>query len=589
MPIGRHWTKLFVFCRYIPPEQDTNCVSIIPKELTGVSKEAAILIPKDETLQGYNNSVLACLYHRYVQTLQRHCTRPARIGDYLPGGWNVCTDPDAIPVSPCVVFTFSDERKYDAFSTEIGKDFNCTVYYYHPHSKLGTDDGLTIDKFQSLLKVKSQKINVLNIDINDREWDVVPKLVKSGILGKTEQLSVRFHSTANTTAQGHIKRLLVLRELYEIGFRIYWNDRDTKCILQNFKKVTGCYYVNMIRIMNRPSPVVIPKEPEFSQLEPREYGELFNRYIYSVQIPCKEIVRIGNIPDGGWDVCHDAIIANDFSFDDDMAKTYGCKIFAYDPSMRKPDHRHSKNVMFYATGISDKNGQRGSWRMRTFETMMEETGHKGKIVDFMKMDVESSEWGSVPQMISSGVMKNIRQFAFEIHTPRIVDDTNPWYKGKLPFFRDLYDQGFRIFWSHANPFCVYRGKDGKSRAMCFEIYFININKSRGVCKSDYRSRVKPWKVISFLHHSLSFENSKFFFLNIIEKIPILSGNEISVKPRLKVVDRNIAEIRVINNLFAIKSLVVILNMFIFKDEFVSKSYLKYLQNHYSRQECENNS
>lgn len=45
--------------------------------------------------------------------------------------------------------------------------------------------------------------------------------------------------------------------------------------------------------------------------------------------------------------------------------------------MRKPDHQHSKNVMFYATGISDKNGKQGAWKMRTFETMVEETGQKG--------------------------------------------------------------------------------------------------------------------------------------------------------------------------------------------------------------------
>lgn len=98
-----------------------------------------------------------------------------------------------------------------------------------------------------------------------------------------------------------------------------------------------------------------------------------------------------------------------------------------------------------------------------------------KIVDFVKMDVESSEWVAVPQMISSGAMKYVRQFAFEIHSPTIQDDSNAWYKGKLTLFRDLYDIGFRIFWSHRNPACVYRTHKGQQRCRCIEIYFLNTN------------------------------------------------------------------------------------------------------------------
>lgn len=32
-----------------------------------------------------------------------------------------------------------------------------------------------------------------------------------------------------------------------------------------------------------------------------------SRYVNSVQIPCKELVRLGKLQDGGWDVCHDAV------------------------------------------------------------------------------------------------------------------------------------------------------------------------------------------------------------------------------------------------------------------------------------------
>ncbi|KAJ8308084.1 hypothetical protein KUTeg_012958 [Tegillarca granosa] len=435
--------------RFLPPGKDVNCLSTIPQQLIETSKESPIIIPRKDLLKDLNENTLACLYHRYLQTLQRHCTSPERIGNLKAGGWYMCTDPEAKPKSPCLVYSFRvvfikhDERNYGSFASEMATNYKCNVSLYNPriqvrtfintvkisNLKLDAENGISVDYLNSELKKKSQNIiNVLTLDVNDREWDVIPKLLKSGILAKTEQFLVRLHSSQiNTNIDHYIKRLVVLRNLYDIGFRIFWSDRDIAC-LHRTKKVTGCYDINMriadatyqhtfykkiklsclmvelkqcnkhidrvkIRIMNRPSPLVIPHEPEFSRMQPREYGELFVRYVTSTQIPCKELIRIGKIPDGGWEVCHDAVF------------------------------RPRESCLVYSFGY--------------------------KTIDILKMDVEGSEWESIPQMISSGAFKHVRQFAFEIHI-QSNEDTTPAYKNGLILLRTLYDAGFRIFWNIIN-------------------------------------------------------------------------------------------------------------------------------------------
>lgn len=93
-------------------------------------------------------------------------------------------------------------------------------------------------------------MNVLVLDLNDREWDVIPKLLKSGILGKTEQLLLRLHSSSVYNDVDHyVKRLVVLRDLYDIGFRIFWSDRDI-LYKHRLMKVTGCYDINMVRSLH---------------------------------------------------------------------------------------------------------------------------------------------------------------------------------------------------------------------------------------------------------------------------------------------------------------------------------------------------
>lgn len=97
-------------------------------------------------------------------------------------------------------------------------------------------------------------------------------------------------------------------------------------------------------------------------------------------------------------------------------------------------------------------------------------------IDILKMDVESSEWESIPQMISSGALKRVKQFAFEIHTGSL-QDSSPKYRQGLILLRALYDAGFRIFWVHKNLACQYITQKGQQRTSCYEIYTANISYS----------------------------------------------------------------------------------------------------------------
>lgn len=106
--------------------------------------------------------------------------------------------------------------------------------------------------------------------------------------------------------------------------------------------------------------------------------------------------------------------------------------------------------------------------------------HFQSLIDVLKIDIEGWEHATIPEMISSGGMKGIRQFAVEIHIelghkPR-RDPRLEKYKTVLKFLKDLYDAGFRIVHFHCNPTCVFtfKGTDVKG-CSCHEVSFVSVN------------------------------------------------------------------------------------------------------------------
>ncbi|XP_078376176.1 putative methyltransferase-like protein 24 isoform X2 [Oculina patagonica] len=213
---------------------------------------------------------------------------------------------------------------------------------------------------------------------------------------------------------------------------------------------------------------------------------------------CADVRRIGGLPqgphgaprplgpDGMWYVCFDEEVmllpgwcvvysfgtGDDFSFDEKMAN-YGCKVFAFDPSMGKEDHNHSAGVMFYNLGLSNVNQEaakdalssdpldKSTWKTRTLAAIIEELGHAQREVDILKMDIESDEWKCLRHMLAEGTLrKYVRQLDVEYHV--IEREALRQYYSIAKW---LERQGFRIFHSRRNPYCQE----------CWEMSYINSN------------------------------------------------------------------------------------------------------------------
>ncbi|XP_069129207.1 probable methyltransferase-like protein 24 [Argopecten irradians] len=215
----------------------------------------------------------------------------------------------------------------------------------------------------------------------------------------------------------------------------------------------------------------------------------FSKLLLSSQVHCKQLVRIGDVDDGGWEVCDDPEnrpsrsclvysfgVANDWTFDDEVSRVYGCEVHSFDPSIGLKDHKRSDKITFHNLGLWEKpKGKRGKWDMMNMAEIIEMLGHKGKIIDILKMDIEAMEFGVISSMVTSGVLKNIRQLDFEFHGgPNFKEDI----RSKLIPLRGLYEHGFRLFWSHPNIKGVNPtlfSVTGRQLSTCNENYFLNTN------------------------------------------------------------------------------------------------------------------
>ncbi|XP_021370644.1 methyltransferase-like protein 24 isoform X2 [Mizuhopecten yessoensis] len=215
-------------------------------------------------------------------------------------------------------------------------------------------------------------------------------------------------------------------------------------------------------------------------------------YFSTIQSPCKRSVRMGNTMDGGWDVCSDEIkkhaclvysfgIHFDFSFDDEMASVFGCEVHSFDPSMHQKDHVRNPSVFFHATGLSDYNGisnETVGWKMSTLKGIREELRHVSRAPDVIKMDIEAFEWDVLPDMLRTSQLTDVKQLLVELHA-NYDSPLREYWVHKLLIFRDLYLEGYRVFWTGRNMQCTYKSPVHNRRLYgCYEVSFVKVNKSK---------------------------------------------------------------------------------------------------------------
>ncbi|XP_042868130.1 uncharacterized protein LOC122250661 [Penaeus japonicus] len=210
-------------------------------------------------------------------------------------------------------------------------------------------------------------------------------------------------------------------------------------------------------------------------------GDQIRQILTTVEMPCGNTTTFGGPPRGkkgsSKNVCLDAKfgitpgscvvfsfgINHDWSFEDEMAE-FGCKVFAYDPTMDVEDHQRSPNLRFFATGIANFNGTKiigmgKNWKERKvnrFENLVKEAGMEGVAIDVVKLDVELSELDFFQDMLfnSRHVLKNIKQLAVEIHSYFRSQEVNSLSRHQVfwPYLNLLRCAGFKLISSEAGGY-----------------------------------------------------------------------------------------------------------------------------------------
>ncbi|XP_076455895.1 uncharacterized protein LOC143290386 [Babylonia areolata] len=245
--------------------------------------------------------------------------------------------------------------------------------------------------------------------------------------------------------------------------------------------------------------ILIPPKAQLLSMSWEELAALYHSYTRLVQIQCSSIERVGKVTDGGWEVCEDNGyrpsapclvysfgVGDDFSFDDAVAKRYGCEVHSFDPSMKSKDHQRSSSVYFHALGLANYSGVTSQgWNMSTLPEIQHTLGHQQRELAVLKLDIEEWEWKVLPSLVKGGHLRQTRQLLVELHqcdgcsryNPDQLDKEPPRerYLLALGILADLYDLGFRIFWQHQNRACSYLSKFGwTERSACCELHFVRV-------------------------------------------------------------------------------------------------------------------
>ncbi|GFN92338.1 methyltransferase-like protein 24 [Plakobranchus ocellatus] len=253
------------------------------------------------------------------------------------------------------------------------------------------------------------------------------------------------------------------------------------------------------RNLTIPDQNPIPEKDVLNKTTLNKLQALYHRYIMSSQVLCNRVTRMGNLHDGGWELCEDPLYAPtkenclvysyginfDFSFDDAMEK-YGCEVHSFDPSMneRKVDHVRGQRVHFHPVGVAgvDKTivENSGTWHLYTIASHRRRLHHKlsERRLDVLKIDVEGYELEALMTALDDGSLDDVRQLIFETHLTMMGGSPKKKnYVQYLTLLRKIYARGFRIHTTHRNMFSVFHNTlDDKDYVKCHEVHTVKVSK-----------------------------------------------------------------------------------------------------------------
>ena len=166
----------------------------------------------------------------------------------------------------------------------------------------------------------------------------------------------------------------------------------------------------------------------------------------------------------------------DWSFDETM-ELCGCQVFSFDPSIGKKDYDRSEGIHFYNLGLDGRDYvNANNWTMKTLSTIYNQltARHGEKIIDYLKLDIEGSEWTALPQIISSGMLSKVKQLTVEFHLPK--NGSLQVYRDMVAVVKSLEDFGMVRFDSKYNPWVMEKVPilDNYYGSLAFEIAFYQI-------------------------------------------------------------------------------------------------------------------
>ena len=92
-----------------------------------------------------------------------------------------------------------------------------------------------------------------------------------------------------------------------------------------------------------------------------------------------------------------------------------------------------------------------------------------KLIDYLKFDIELSEWPAIEEMYESGVLHRVRQMGLEIHVEQLNTAGLHGYYQTLGL---LEKAGMRR-WSWAMNYYNLRKSTNGVRSCCYEMVYIN--------------------------------------------------------------------------------------------------------------------
>ncbi|XP_066979609.1 probable methyltransferase-like protein 24 isoform X2 [Macrobrachium rosenbergii] len=189
-------------------------------------------------------------------------------------------------------------------------------------------------------------------------------------------------------------------------------------------------------------------------------------------------------------------VGNDFSFDNCM-QDYGCEVhsFDHDDDHEVYDYRQGPLAFFHKARIGYKDGyfraceesQYGlkcepSLRYYTIATIQRMLNHDARNLDYLKMDIEGSEWFVLGDIIhNSTLLQQTKQIALEIHMDEVNRQTSEEGMQKLlnkylSVFSDLQKLGFALAAFEENGMRpIYSQIDGTFLSIYAEILLLKRN------------------------------------------------------------------------------------------------------------------